>query len=452
MNYTQSIDFLYTHLPMFSRDGATAIKNDLSNTVALCKAIGDPQKQFKSIHIAGTNGKGSSSHMLAAVLQSAGYKVGLYTSPHLYDFRERIRIDGHLCSEEFVVKFVATIQPLLERIKPSFFEITVAMAFACFADQAVDIAVIETGLGGRLDSTNIIDPELSLITNIGFDHMQFLGDTIPLIAAEKAGIIKKTRPVVISEYLPESRPVFTEFAQNLNAPISFAQDEWTVQLAPRSGEVAMRESLNRYLTIQASRKHTDGDEGQEHTYQLVLKGLYQLRNLAGVLETIYQLRLLNWQIELRHVQAGLKDISGLTGLMGRWEEVLDRPRIIADVGHNVDGIKMIREQLDQMDYNKLHIITGFVKDKDIRAALSEMPKKATYYFTKAPIARAMDEKDLQLLAGDVGLKGKSFDHLEAALTAAGSNYLPDDLILVCGSVFLVAELKGALLKAPFTKK
>lgn len=444
MDYSQTIEFLYAQLPMFSRDGASAFKKDLSNTWALCEALGQPQNKFKSIHIAGTNGKGSSSHMLAAVMQVSGYKTGLYTSPHLYDFRERIRVNGAVCSEDYVVRFVEKIHPYLAAIQPSFFEITVAMAFDYFAEQKVDIAIIETGLGGRLDSTNVILPELSLITNIGFDHMQFLGNTLQSIAEEKAGIIKNNVPVVVSEYLEETRLVFEAVAGQKQAALFFAQDLWSMQ---RVTEKANQNSSTSLLTVMAAR-HGDlkeySDQDLSDTYQLDLNGSYQLKNLAGVLETLFQMRRQGWKITREAVQNALKSVKELTGIAGRWDQVLADPWIVTDVGHNADGIKMIREQLSTIDYDNLHIIVGFVKDKDVSASLKELPKVADYYFTKAPIPRALDPEELKAFAVQLGLHGEAYQNMEAAAGAAIARFNTGDLILICGSVFLVAEVKAAL--------
>ena len=444
MDYQQTIEFLFAQPPMFSRDGASAFKKDLSNTWALCEALGHPQKQFKSIHIAGTNGKGSSSHMLAAIMQEAGYTTGLYTSPHLYDFRERIRINGALCSEDFVVRFVEKIGAAMAAIQPSFFEITVAMAFDYFAEQKVDIAVIETGLGGKLDSTNVILPELSLITNIGFDHMQFLGNTLASIASAKAGIIKESRPVVVSEYLPETKPVFENTAAQKHAPVFFAQELWTV-----STDVSRKLTADNLpvLTVSANREEdasfTDEDSVSGR-YQLDLTGSYQLKNIAGVLESVYQMRRLGWLIPKGAIAAALNAVKVLTGIAGRWDQVSADPWIITDVGHNVDGIRMIREQLDRMHYGRLHIITGFVKDKDVSASLSAMPKDAQYYFTQAPLPRALNADELKRAAEAFALNGEAYPNVEAAIRKAISNYNSGDLMLICGSVFLVAKVKEAL--------
>lgn len=428
MNYEQTIDFLYTKLPMFSKVGAAAIKHDLTNTIALCEAIGDPQHKFKSIHIAGTNGKGSSSHILAAVMQQSGYKTGLYTSPHLYDFRERIKVNGQMCTQDFIIDFVEKIKPHIERVQPSFFELTVAMAFAYFAEQKVDVAVIETGLGGRLDSTNIILPEVSLITNIGKDHTDILGDTLEKIAFEKAGIIKQNVPVVISEVSPETKPVFEKVAEGKHAPLLFAQDIFKVidydyqlkGLAVEVEEIATHEVKK---------------------YELDLTGIYQTKNILGVLATIRQLNKKGWNIDEQDVSAALKKVKALTGLHGRWEVLNENPAIIADVGHNEDGIRQIVRQLKLIHYNRLHIVLGFVKDKDVSAALNLLPKNATYYFTKAQIPRALNETDLQVLATSKNLKGNTFPNIDAAMLSAKSNYRENDLILICGSVFLVAEAK-----------
>lgn len=446
MDYNQTIEFLYEQLPMFSRDGAAAFKNDLSNTWALCKALGQPQNKFKSIHIAGTNGKGSSSHILAAIMQKAGYTTGLYTSPHLYDFRERIRVNGALCSESFVTRFIDKIKPVIEQIKPSFFEITVAMAFDYFVEQKVDVAIIETGLGGRLDSTNVIEPVLSLITNIGWDHMQFLGNSLELIAGEKAGIIKEGRPVVISEYIKETRPVFERVAKDKNADLYFAEDLWQISRVSESHikEEATSDLPLLHINARRSREDAASSELLSGVYSLDLTGSYQLKNLAGVFETIYQMRMLGWQIPNTAIQKALKIVKSLTGIVGRWDQVLGDPWMITDVGHNVDGIKMIGVQLRQMKYDSLHIITGFVKDKDVSASLKELPENGHYYFTQAPIPRALDANDLKELADSYNLKGNAYPDIKAAIQAALEEYKKGDLILICGSVFLVAEVKGAL--------
>ena len=412
---------------MYSRIGAAAYKNDLTNTIYLCEALGNPQKQFKSVHIAGTNGKGSTSHILAAILQTGGYKTGLYTSPHLVDFRERIKVDGKFCDEQFVIDFTHKVMPLIDQLSPSFFEITVAMAFYYFALQQVDIAVIEVGLGGRLDSTNIITPELSIITNIGFDHMNMLGNTLPAIAFEKAGIIKPTIPVIIGESLPETRPVFEEKALKEDAPIVFAQEK---------RYVADFKSEAHLLTVEVAEKHNDTHE----TYQLDLPGIYQTKNLLTVLEAAHQLQGQGFNTPISVVKKALTNVKKLTGLHGRWELIGTNPNIIIDVAHNEDGIKQLVEQLELCNYQHLHIVIGMAKDKEIDNVLTLLPKLATYYFTKAQIPRALDEETLQTKAALYNLAGHCYPTVQEAFQAAKTNAHKDDLILVCGSVFVVGEV------------
>jgi dihydrofolate synthase/folylpolyglutamate synthase len=427
MTYAETLSYLYEQLPMFSRIGSDAYKKDLSNTRQLCTFLNNPQTKFKSIHIAGTNGKGSVSHMLAAILQTAGYKTGLYTSPHLKDFRERIKVNGKLCTQDFVVDFAEKIIPQIELLQPSFFEITVAMAFEYFALQRVDVAVIETGLGGRLDSTNIIMPELSVITNIGYDHMNILGDTLEKIAFEKAGIIKQNIPAVIGEIIAESKPVFTTTASEKNAPLIFAQENFYLQ------------DFNydqHYLQVEVADKR----KNEHHVYTLDLPGVYQTKNIVTVLESVHQLQLKKWNIPQRSVTKALKQVKHLTGLHGRWEKIKDAPAVILDVAHNVDGIKQLAEQLELVSYNKLHMIIGFVKDKDVASILQLLPKTADYYFTKAQIPRALNEKDLAAQAKQSGLNGKAFADVNTALKEALMHAANDDLILICGSVFLVSEV------------
>lgn len=428
MDYKQTTDYLFSRLPMFSRIGAAAYKADLLNTIRLLDQLGNPQHKFKSIHIAGTNGKGSTSHMLAATLQTAGLKTGLYTSPHLKDFRERIKIDGAMVEEDFVIDFTQRIQPLIEEIEPSFFEITVAMAFEYFAQQQVDIAVVEVGLGGRLDSTNVILPVLSIITNIGRDHMNILGDTLEKIAFEKAGIIKDGVPVIIGETLPETKAVFKKIAAEKKAPIVFASEKrW----------VAEWQTNNHLLEVSVAKNELT----QNHqTYQLDLPGIYQLKNVLTVIEAVEQLHSMGWPITHEHLQAALPHVKKLTGLYGRWQVLQQHPMVIADVGHNEDGIKQIVQQLELTTYNNLHIVIGFAKDKEVSNVLQLLPKTATYYFTKAQIERAMPEEILQSLAESNGLRGHSFSEVNLALKQAIANATKDDLILICGSVFLVGEV------------
>ena len=427
MNYKETIDYLFHKLPMFSHIGSAAFKKDLTNTILLCEALGNPHKQFKSIHIAGTNGKGSTSHILAAILQTGGYKTGLYTSPHLVDFRERIKVDGVWCDEQFVIDFTQKVMPLIEKIEPSFFEITVAMAFYYFALQKVDIAVIEVGLGGRLDSTNIITPELCIITNIGFDHTNMLGNTLPEIAFEKAGIIKPNIPVVIGEALPETRPVFIEKANKESAPIIFAQEE---------RYVADFSSEPHLLTVEVSSKHNDNHE----TYYLDLSGIYQTKNLLTALEATHQLQKLGYNTSTNVIKKALTNVKRLTGLHGRWELISANPNVIVDVAHNPDGIKQLVEQIELCTYSHLHIVIGMAKDKDIDTVLALLPKLATYYFTKAQIPRALDENLLKEKAEKFGLEGTAYPIVNDALLAAKDFSKKEDLIVACGSVFVVGEV------------
>lgn len=428
MNYQSTIDYLFTRLPMFSRIGAAAYKKDLTNTIELCTFLGDPQKKFKSIHIAGTNGKGSVSHMLAAILQTAGYKTGLYTSPHLKDFRERIKVSGEMIPEKCVIDFTETIKPIIEKTDPSFFEITVAMAFDYFAHEEVEIAVIETGLGGRLDSTNVISPELSVITNIGWDHMNMLGDTLGKIAIEKAGIIKEGIPVVIGEVLPETLPVFEMAAKEKNTALHIAEQNW--QRLDSKWE-------NLKLLVTVSNEQTE-------TYQLDLPGIYQTRNLITVLESCRELQQGGWKINSDHIKTALSQVKKLTGLHGRWEIIRQSPLLVLDVAHNANGIEQLTKQIKQTKHKQLHIVLGIVKDKDTDQILRLLPKNAIYYFTKAQIPRALSEEELQKKAAMHQLKGNYYSTVNTALYAASLNAKKEDMIVVCGSIFLVGEisLKG----------
>ncbi len=427
MTYDQTIDYLFTRLPMFSRIGAAAYKKDLTNTIALCTFLGDPHTKFKSVHIAGTNGKGSTSHMLAAILQTAGYRTGLYTSPHLKDFRERIRVSGDMIDKDFVTGFVERIQPLIEIIEPSFFEITVAMAFDYFVQQQVDIAIIEVGLGGRFDSTNIITPELSVITNISFDHMNLLGDTLEKIAFEKGGIIKHGIPVVIGERQPETSGVFEEIAASRNASLRFAdQERFVADWKPQKHE----------LEAEVTTTHNN----EKEYFHLDLAGIYQVKNLVTVLETVHQLRQKGWKIEGRHIQKALQHVKKLTGLHGRWEVIHESPVIVLDVGHNEDGIRQLTRQIELTDHEELHIVIGIVKDKEIEKILSLLPRHALYYFTKAQIPRALPELVLAEKARQSGLTGNSYPEVNKALRAAIANAGKKDMIVVCGSVFIVGEV------------
>jgi dihydrofolate synthase/folylpolyglutamate synthase len=435
MSYQDTIDYLYNRLPMFSRIGAAAIKNDLHNTIAICDFLGNPQKQFKTIHVAGTNGKGSTSHMLASILQEAGYKTGLYTSPHLYDFRERIKINGVMCSKDFVVSFTERIKGFIEKVEPSFFEITVGMAFEYFAEEKVDIAIIETGLGGRLDSTNIIHPELSIITNIGWDHMALLGNSLSEIASEKAGIIKAGVPVVISETIPESKKVFIEKATALAAPIYFAEDFLHLKSFQNNWQTSLFEFSQPLIHL------LDAPVFQKNfTVECDLPGKYQYKNLKGVLVAVQLLKSMGWKLKTTKVLSALTKIKENTGLMGRWESIKDSPRIILDVAHNEHGIHALLEQLASISFKTLHIVTGMVKDKDIDAVLNLLPKNATYYYTQSHIPRALPVKELSAKGNALGLIGNDYENVNSALQAANKNANNNDLILVIGSVFLVAEV------------
>ncbi len=432
MTYKQTVAFLYDQLPMYSRIGNIAYKKDLFNIIELCAVLGNPHTTFKSIHVAGTNGKGSTSHMLAAIFQASGYKTGLYTSPHLKDFRERIKVNSIVCSELFVIDFVKKIQHTIQKIQPSFFEVTVAMAFEYFAQQQIEIAIVEVGLGGRLDSTNIVQPVLSVITNIGYDHVPMLGNTLAEIAYEKAGIIKNNVPVVIGEKLPETELIFEQQATKHKAPIHFAQKEWTV---------LDWEYKNHQLLIDIDCHH----KKERETYTLDLIGLYQTKNILTVLETIHQMQLQGWNISTVVAKKALTEVKKITGLHGRWEIVHQHPTIILDVAHNVDGMKQIVNQLEITDYNHLHIIIGMAKDKDIIDVLKLLPHNATYYFTKAQIPRALSEKELSEKASSIGLKGKSFSNVNTAINFVLQEATSDDLILICGSVFLVGEVEYPLI-------
>jgi dihydrofolate synthase / folylpolyglutamate synthase len=423
-NYQQVLSYLYEALPMFQRIGAVAYKKDLTNTLALCQALGNPHLKFKSVHVAGTNGKGSTSHMLASVLQSSGYTTGLYTSPHLKNFTERIKVNGAEISQEFVVDFVNRIKPEIERIKPSFFEITVAMAFDYFSKCKVDIAVIEVGLGGRLDSTNVIIPEVSVITNIGFDHKDLLGDTLEKIAFEKAGIIKSGVPVVISQRQPEIEHVFKIKASEVNAELYFASDEYNAALSIHGVEIARNNTP--YIS----------------NLQLPLKGNYQTKNLPGVLRACDQLNTKGFTISKESLVKGLEQTVAQTGLKGRWQQLSTNPLIICDTGHNVDGIKQIVAQLKQQSFNTLHIVLGMVKDKDQLEVLALLPTHASYYFCQAKIPRALDATVLSELAHGCGLKGVVIADVNEAIQAAKRAAKQDDLIFIGGSTFVVAEIEA----------
>ena len=438
-DYQNTIDYLYSRLPMFSRIGAAAIKNDLHNTHSICSFLGNPEKKFSTIHIAGTNGKGSTSHMLAAIFQKAGYTTGLYTSPHLYDFRERIKVNGEMCTQEFVTQFTHKVKPLIEKIEPSFFEITVGMAFDYFAQEKCDIAIIETGLGGRLDSTNVIQPIVSLITNIGWDHMALLGNTLEAIALEKAGIIKKQTPIVISERIQETTTVFEKKANDENAPIYFSED-FIELISFQSNEDFANFRFHQPLIHLL--KHPLFE--QNFSMQCDLPGKYQAKNLKGVLVACQLLADMGWKLDSTTIQEALKEIKSSTGFMGRWECLQKSPRVILDVAHNEHGIKALLDQMNHTTYDQLHIITGMVKDKDIDTILTLLPQKASYYFTQSHLPRALSKEELALKANKLGLKGKVYNDVNIAINAALQIAQQNDLILVIGSVYLVAEVDRKL--------
>ena len=427
MTYQETIDYLFNSTPLFQNVGKDAYKEGLENTHLLDEHFGHPHRQFKTIHVAGTNGKGSCSHTLAAILQSAGYKVGLYTSPHLVDFRERIRINGTPVSEAYVIDFVENHRAFFEPLHPSFFELTTAMAFNYFAEQQVVVAVIEVGLGGRLDCTNIIRPDLCVITNISFDHVQFLGDTLAKIASEKAGIIKEGIPVVIGETTPETKPVFAEKAIQVNAPIHFAEEE----------QFLLESSINEQgKRIYQTKEYADL-EGE-------LGGLCQIKNTNTLLSAIRILQDSGYNINDTHVREGFAHVCSLTGLMGRWQKILETPVAYCDTGHNKAGIQYIVEQLSRQTYRQLHIVMGMVNDKDISGVLAMLPKDAIYYFTKASVSRALNENEVKRLAGEAGLEGNTYPSVKDAFEAAQTSAYPDDFIFVGGSTFIVADLLSIL--------
>ncbi|MGA9238611.1 bifunctional folylpolyglutamate synthase/dihydrofolate synthase [Robiginitalea sp.] len=402
MTYRETLDWMFARLPMYQQRGASALNAKLETIQQFSAYLGSPHLDFKSIHVAGTNGKGSSSHMLASVLQEAGYKTGLYTSPHLRDFRERIRVDGRVISETYVIDFIARHRDYLEAHSLSFFELTVGMAFEYFSAERVDIAVIEVGLGGRLDSTNIIIPEVSLITNIGMDHMEFLGDTLPEIAAEKAGIIKPGVPVVVSETQDEVAAVFKTVAAEREAPLIFA------------------------------------DQQDSPEYSSSLGGKYQKRNMKGVVSTLGMLK--EFPVSDADMVNGLNRVAKNTGLQGRWQTLGERPRIICDTAHNPDGLELVLEQLLSQDYKRLHIVLGFVKDKPLEKVLTLFPSDAAYYFARPDIPRGLDAEILREKALDYGLQGESYSSVDSALMAARKAAVAEDLIFVGGSTFVVAEV------------
>ena len=424
MTYQETCEYLYSQMPMFERQGASGYKEGLNNTLAMDDHFGHPHKSFATIHVGGTNGKGSVSHTLASILQECGYRVGLYTSPHLVDFRERIRINGTPISEEYVVEFVEQERSFFEPLHPSFFEVTTALAFKYFRDQNVDVAVVEVGLGGRLDCTNIIQPLVSVITNISFDHTQFLGDTLAKIAAEKAGIIKSGTPVVIGESHTETRPVFEAKAREMNSPILFAEDEPEVLTATMCQNGGMHYETRHFGDL-------DGDLG----------GLYQQKNMNTVLQTIHLLMHYGdgSRCDKSAISHAVANVAANTGLTGRWQQVSDYPRVICDTGHNVGGWQYISRQLALVNCEKMHIVFGMVDDKDINTVLDMLPKTAKYYFTKATTKRALNEDVVKAKAQEHGLVGEAYPTVNEAYMAARHAASERDFIFVGGSSYVVGD-------------
>jgi len=428
--YQNAINYLMQQLPMFSRTGATAIRPGLDNIISLCKALGDPQLKFKSIHIAGTNGKGSTSHMIASALQHAGYKAGLYTSPHLVDLRERVRIDGIPVSKDFVIGFVRKTKDLIEDIRPSYFELNVAMAFSAFAAAEVDVAVIETGLGGRLDSTNIITPVLSVITNISYDHMQILGNTLPEIAMEKAGIIKPGVPVIIGETHPETEALFFKESVIKQSPVYFADTIWDLIKTGQGIDYQDFKVVNKA-------------EQKLYGLRTDLLGDYQIHNIKTALAACAMLNQSGWQLPVEKVLESLRQVKSRTGLRGRWDRVKDDPGIILDVAHNPAGLKLAVDNLKLITQEPSMVI-GFVRDKDVEAALSLLPGNGRYYFTEAAVPRALPAEELAELAKKCGLNGSTYKTVAAAVNAAMANLQSGETLLITGSFFIVGEAMAYL--------
>ena len=452
MTYSETLDYLFNSLPMYHRIGQAAYKADITNTVSLMQHLGHPERRFRSIHVAGTNGKGSVSHMLASILMQAGYKVGLYTSPHLVDFRERIRINGAMIPQEEVTRFVELHKDYMQSLQLSFFEMTVGLAFDYFAAQKVDVAVVEVGMGGRLDSTNVITPDLSIITNIGFDHTQFLGNTLPLIAGEKAGIIKPGVPVVIGESHPETRPVFEQKAAEMGAPIYFADDNYRIiaQPAPPSLQSSdLRFTVekmgieNGELRIEnypsAAALNVTGDTPAQFTCPL--SGSYQLKNLATLFQALELLPTVGYTLSPDNIRNGIARVVQDTGLHGRWEKMDEHPLTICETAHNADGVRAMLQKLGEIPYHHLHLIYGCVNDKDFRSILQMLPHDRTiYYYTQPSVPRALPVAQLAEAAASCGMAGESFSQVADAIRAARANADPrHDLVLVTGSIFLVAD-------------
>ncbi|NNF86306.1 MAG: bifunctional folylpolyglutamate synthase/dihydrofolate synthase [Winogradskyella sp.] len=404
MNYSETLSWMFKQLPMYQRQGSTAFRKDLTNTIAFANHLGNPEKEFKTIHVGGTNGKGSTSHMLSSILQSSGYKVGLYTSPHLKDFRERIRINGKKVPKAYVIQFIESYKSFISQQSLSFFEMTVGMAFRFFADQKVDVAIIEVGMGGRLDSTNIITPILSVITNIGYDHTQFLGNTMPLIAQEKAGIIKPNIPVVIGEMHEETELIFLDKALKCQSPIYFA------------------------------------DQLVKAKYDSDLKGNYQQLNIKTVIQTTVVLKSLGFRISNDQIKNGLENVMHNTKLKGRWQILQYNPKVICDTAHNAEGLKFVMQQLKEESYKVLHIVFGVVNDKNIDTIIPLLPKHATYYFCKPDVPRGLEANLLKDFFKKNGINGTVHKSVKQALSRAKKNATKEDVIYVGGSTFVVAEI------------
>lgn len=450
MNYNQTLEYLFNSLPMYHRIGKAAYKADITNTVSLMQHLGHPEQRFRSIHVAGTNGKGSVSHFLASVLMQAGYKVGLYTSPHLVDFRERIRINGAMIPRDEVTRFVELHKPFMETLQLSFFEMTVGLAFDYFASQQVDIAVVEVGMGGRLDSTNVITPLLCIITNIGFDHTQFLGDTLPKIAAEKAGIIKPGIPVVIGETHPETRPVFEQKAAEMRSPIYFADDHYRIieQPAPPSLHSSDLQFTVEKLNDESGKWEVENYPGAAagvcSQFSTPLSGSYQLHNLATLFQALQLLPTVGFDVSLQHIQRGISRVVADTGLHGRWEQLDSRPLTICETAHNADGIEAMLQKLASLPYRRMHLVYGCVNDKDYVKILHMLPsERTTYYYTQPSVPRGLPVDTLAEAAKNCGMAGDSFPTVGEAIRAARAAADPDnDLVLVTGSIFLVADAVG----------
>lgn len=427
MTYENAIEYLYNSIPMFQKVGAVAYKEGLHTTEVLDEHFGHPHKNYKIIHVAGTNGKGSCSHTLAAILQSAGYRVGLYTSPHLLTFRERIRVNGKCIDERYVADFVESERSFWECLHPSFFELTTALAFKYFSDQKVDVAVVEVGLGGRLDCTNIVNPIISVITNISFDHTQFLGDTLPKIAKEKAGIMKSNVPVVIGEANEQTRPVFENRAKDLGCKLFFAEDDKEVESC----------EMKEYGGLAYQTKHFGIIDGE-------LGGVYQEKNSNTVLCAIRELQRIGLEVDAESIRRGFSGVVELTGLLGRWQKVRTSPTVVCDTGHNVGGWEYLGKQLRMQKCRKMRIVFGMVSDKDVNTVMAMLPTDAIYYFTKAKTQRAINENEVLKIGHAIGLNAKSFSNVADAYNAALADSDNDDFVFVGGSSYIVADFLACL--------